>query len=45
MDDLAVDFYLELKNNEVDMSKFPFCLDIIEEPMSMTVEGIYTPTI
>ena len=45
MDDLAVDFYLELKKNEVDKTKFPFCLDIIEEPMSMTVEGIYTPTI
>ena len=28
MEDLAVDFYLELKKNEVDKTKFPLCLDI-----------------
>ena len=45
MDDLHVDFYLELKKNEVDKTKFPLYLDIAERPMSMTVEGNHTPTI
>ena len=45
LDDLAIDFYLELKKNEVDKTKFSLCLDIIEEQMSMIVEGSYTLTI
>ena len=41
LDDLVVDFYLKLKKNKVEKTKFPFCLDITEERMSMTVEGSY----
>ena len=42
LNDLPVDFYLELKKNEVDKTKFPLYLDIAE---SMTIEGNHTPTI
>ena len=31
LDNLDVKFYLELKNNEVDMTKFPLCLDLVEK--------------
>ena len=37
LDDLVVDFYLKLKKNEVDKTKFPLCLDITKERMSMGV--------
>ena len=45
LDDLAVDFYLELKKNEVNKTKFPLCLDITKERMSMIVGGSYMPSI
>ena len=45
LDDLLINFYLELKKNEVDKTKFPLCLDIIKERISTTVEGSYTPSI
>ena len=41
LDDVIVDFYLELKKNEVDKTKFTLCLDINEERISMIVEGNY----
>ena len=44
LDDLTIDFYFELKQNEVDKTKFPLCLDITKERLSMTVEGSYTPS-
>ena len=31
LDDLDVDFYLKLKKNEVDKTRFALCLDITEE--------------
>ena len=36
-----VKFYLELKKNEPDKTKFPFCVDIILEPMTMANQRIY----
>ena len=45
LDDLVVDFYLELKKNKVNKTKFPLCLDITKERMSMTVECRYMPSI
>ena len=31
LDDLVVDFYLEVTKKKVDKTKFPLCLDITEE--------------
>ena len=45
LNDLSVDFYLKLKKNEVDKTKFSLCLDIAERPMSIIVECHCTPTI
>ena len=38
LNDRGVKFYLELKNNEPDKTKFPLCVDIIREFMSMPNE-------
>ena len=39
LNDHGVKFYLELKKNELDKTKFPFCVDIIRESISMLNEG------
>ena len=39
LNDRGVKFYLELKKNELDKTKFPPCVDIIRESMSMPNEG------
>ena len=45
LDDLVVDFYLELKKNEADKTKFPLCLNIAERLRSIKVKGNYSLTI
>ena len=40
-----VKFYLELKKKEPDNTKFPLCVDIIRESMSMPNEGAYVEVI
>ena len=45
LNDRAVNFYLELKKNEVDKTKFPLCIDIIEEPMNLLLEKKCMPAI
>ncbi|PON66987.1 hypothetical protein PanWU01x14_105690 [Parasponia andersonii] len=39
--DRSIKVYMELKRNEVDKTKFPPCIDIIDEPMTM--QGIFMP--
>ena len=39
LNDLGVKFYLELKKNEPGNTKFPLCVDIIREYMSIPNEG------
>ncbi|PON73073.1 hypothetical protein TorRG33x02_250490 [Trema orientale] len=41
INDRSVKVYMELKRNEVDKTKFPLCIDIIDEPMTM--QGIFMP--
>ena len=36
LNDRSVKFYLKLKNNEPGKTKFPLCVDIMGEPMSIT---------
>lgn len=40
---LNIAFYLEVKKKESDMTKFPLCIDIVEEPMSLLRE--FMPTL
>ena len=39
LNDRGVKFYLELKKNELDKTKFPLCVDIIRESMGIPNEG------
>ena len=40
LNECDIKFYLELKKNEPDMTKFPLCVDIILELMTMTNQRI-----
>ena len=39
VNDHYVKFYLKLKNNEHDKTKFPLCVGTMGKPMSMTNQG------
>ncbi|PON49857.1 hypothetical protein TorRG33x02_315970 [Trema orientale] len=43
INDRSVKVYMELKKNKVDKSKFPLCIDIIDE--QMTMQGLFMPPI
>ncbi|PON73849.1 hypothetical protein PanWU01x14_053990 [Parasponia andersonii] len=40
VNDHVVKFYIDLKNNELAKTKFPLCVDIIREPMTILHEGL-----
>ena len=43
VNDCSIKFYLKIKNNEPDKTKFPLCVDIIQGPMSMMLVYMLNP--